>query len=74
MLEQVAKARSQLEQAVELVEGDNGDFWALLYKLESQHGNAGTQAKVPLLVSQTCTVALGCRACLADWQAAQRFP
>lgn len=45
-LEQVDKARSWLHRAVKLARGDNGDFWALLYKLESQYGNAESQAQV----------------------------
>ena len=43
---QVDKARSWLLRAVQLARGDNGDFWALLYKLESQYGNADSQKKV----------------------------
>ena len=43
---QVDKARSWLHRAVKLARGDNGDFWALLYKLESQYGNAESQAQV----------------------------
>ncbi len=46
---QVDKARSWLQRAVKLARGDNGDFWALLYKLESQYGNAESQAQVRLL-------------------------
>lgn len=48
MLLQVDKARSWLQRAVKLARGDNGDFWALLYKLESQYGNAESQAQVRL--------------------------
>ncbi len=43
---QVDKARSWLHRAVKLARGDNGDFWALLYKLESQYGNAESQKQV----------------------------
>ena len=49
MLVQESKARSWLLRAVQLAKGDNGDFWALLYKLESQYGNAESQKKVLLL-------------------------
>ena len=45
---QVDKARSWLQRAVKLARGDNGDFWALLYKLESQYGNSESQAQVRL--------------------------
>ena len=48
MLLQVDKARSWLQRAVKLARGDNGDFWALLHKLESQYGNAESQAQVRL--------------------------
>ena len=48
---QVDKARSWLLRAVQLARGDNGDFWALLYKLESQYGNADSQKKVPKAMS-----------------------
>lgn len=46
VLAQVDKARSWLLRAVQLARGDNGDFWALLYKLESQYGTADSQRKV----------------------------
>lgn len=49
VLVQESKARSWLLRAVQLAKGDNGDFWALLYKLESQYGNAESQKKVLLL-------------------------
>ncbi len=49
VLVQESKARSWLLRAVQLAKGDNGDFWALLYKLESQYGTAESQKKVLLL-------------------------
>ena len=61
---QVDKARSWLLRAVQLARGDNGDFWALLYKLESQYGNADSQKKVPcpfallvLMIRPNCMLA-----------------
>jgi pre-mRNA-processing factor 6 len=44
-LAQVDKARSWFNRAV-LLEPDCGDFWALLYKFEAQHGTPETQAGV----------------------------
>ena len=44
-LSQVDKARSWFNRAV-LLEPDCGDFWALLYKFECQHGTPESQAEV----------------------------